>query len=362
MKKTVAIIISLVMLIAVAACSQTTNPSPASTPASSNTPPAAASTSAPDTESNITVVPMFWSGGSPTGFWSQIGTTILELVKEQVPHLQYTVVAGGGYANPIAVSNGDTNIGLTFLNTLNSVLKGHSPYDKSIPDHGAKLSAIARLDFAAAGHFAVTKAIADKYGLKTVGDLVEKKVPIRLNAGQSGSGDEFYTTRTLEAYGCTYDDIKSWGGQVTFADYDDAADRYVNGQCDAIGFCENIGLADTVELCSSRDTVFLSLDQDAADYMKDTYGYLYKVVPAGTYPGQDSDVLFAYDNPVIFVNSSVPEDLVYEITKVLLTSKDKLVMSHNDFKEFEPSEAWTDIPIELNPGAARAYKELGYIK
>ena len=319
-------------------------------------------TSQPTEKANESI-DLVWCAGSPGGFWSQLGTMFCEGFKDNISGVKYTVVPGGGAANPISVSKEQSNSGMALTTGLRAASKGESPYDKEFPDGIKNIFAIGRINVPSAGHFMVSKDIVDKYNLESVSDIFANKVPLKLNAGQRGSGDEAFSSRVLAAYNVTYKAIESWGGQLTFSDYGEAFDRYINGaQCNAIGFIENIGNAEVKELCSSRESVFLPLDKDVAEKLVLEFGYMVMDIPSNTYAGQTNPFTVVYEDAVVIVDDTISDNVVYQMTKVFLENKERWAETHAGISSFEPSVAGEGISISLAKGAERAYKELGYIK
>jgi TRAP-type uncharacterized transport system substrate-binding protein len=66
----------------------------------------------------------------------------------------------------------------------------------------------------------------------------------------------------------------------------------------------------------------------------------------------------------IIANKDVPDNIAYIVTKTIVENKDKLVQRHQAWKEFEPEEAWKpeNNAIPLHPGAAKYYRERGWLK
>ncbi|KAF5056300.1 hypothetical protein SDC9_132423 [bioreactor metagenome] len=65
----------------------------------------------------------------------------------------------------------------------------------------------------------------------------------------------------------------------------------------------------------------------------------------------------------IFVDESVPEDKVYEMTKVLWENIESLKGTHNAIKNIKIEDAVKNLAdIPLHDGAARYYKEAGVLK
>src|SRR5690606_13235551 len=63
---------------------------------------------------------------------------------------------------------------------------------------------------------------------------------------------------------------------------------------------------------------------------------------------------------VVFTHANVPDDLVYQMTKVLYESKDVMAKTFPSFNNFNPDDMVGEMaPSEYHPGASGFYKEVG---
>jgi TRAP transporter TAXI family solute receptor len=85
------------------------------------------------------------------------------------------------------------------------------------------------------------------------------------------------------------------------------------------------------------------------------------VIPASTYPGQDSDVnTIALANQLI-VKAEVDANVVHAITKSLFEHLDYLGRVDSLMADLELSDALTGMAMPLHPGALRYFREAGLI-
>ena len=304
-----------------------------------------------------------FASGSPGGNWAQIATMLSDQCQKNIPNFTYTTFPGGGATNPILVARGDANMGMTFLTNLSDIMGGKEQYHEEFPNGATNLRSLTKLGLTSWAYIVITGDIARKYNVSTFKDLIDNKAQMRMNVGQVGQGDEQFSRRLLGYYGLTYEDITSWGGQVTYSPNSDAIDRFVNGaQTNTLLFVERLGLAEVIELFASRECVLVPLDQDALDYLGSTYSYMVGTAPANTFKGQTEEIKMAYLEYCVFTNDTMPEEIAYGITKSILTGKEEFIKTNVAFEAFEPAIAYRDMAAPLHPGAERAFKELGYMK
>lgn len=83
------------------------------------------------------------------------------------------------------------------------------------------------------------------------------------------------------------------------------------------------------------------------------------VIPAGTYPGQDSDIRTISQPNFLAVRADVSEQDVYQITKTVYENLGFLRAIHKATSAMALDRAITGLPIPLHPGAVRYYREAG---
>jgi TRAP transporter TAXI family solute receptor len=83
------------------------------------------------------------------------------------------------------------------------------------------------------------------------------------------------------------------------------------------------------------------------------------VIPAGSYPGQDEDVVTIGQPNFLGTHADVPEEHVYLITKTIYENLPFLQAIHPATKAMAVEKAIAGLPVPLHPGAARYYREMG---
>lgn len=123
-----------------------------------------------------------------------------------------------------------------------------------------------------------------------------------------------------------------------------------------------IGIASVVEPTTVGTVKIISLPKEAIDAVRAKTPYFSEaVIKAGTYKGQDKDIVTLSSPNIIAVHEKLGDDLVYNMTRQLLTHKGDLQAVAAVMKAMQ-AESVDQIKIPLHPGAAKYYKELGLIK
>jgi TRAP transporter TAXI family solute receptor len=118
-----------------------------------------------------------------------------------------------------------------------------------------------------------------------------------------------------------------------------------------------------VDLATNRDIIILEIEDDyAARLMRDYPFYTQYPVPAGSYKGQDRDVMTLAVKATLIVSNKVSEDTVYQLTKNIFENKSLIEAAHAKGRELSASYAVEGISVPFHPGAARYFREVGALK
>ena len=189
-------------------------------------------------------------------------------------------------------------------------------------------------------------------GIKSVEDLRGKRVGV----GAANSGVEVNARMILAAYGITYDDI-----QPDYLAYGEAIDNMKNGQCDAVFVTSGLPNATVMELGVSYDMVVVPIDGEGREKLVTEYPYYAKsVIPAGTYNNtEDVEGVFVYN--ILLVRDDLSNEMVYDMLEGIFENISTIKASHNAAdKNIDISFGVSDIQLPLHPGAEEFWKDHGY--
>lgn len=144
-------------------------------------------------------------------------------------------------------------------------------------------------------------------------------------------------------------------GKVELAEVElsNAVAALKNGQIDGFVTAGSFPAPNVIEASASTDVKVLSLDADQVAATKRTR----LVIPAGTYKGQDDDIVTTSLPVVAFATTDMDEDTAYLLTKTYWEQKAKMA---------DTSAWWNGVDESLmanlgkvHAGAARYYDEVG---
>jgi len=209
-----------------------------------------------------------------------------------------------------------------------------------------------------------TKSFIKKYGVDTIEEVVEKKIPIRIGCSPKGSMDERVVEMMLEHLGVTYDDIKAWGGDIVHGGGSDLSAMVRDGKLDMMLDHTSVQSSTMTEIAMTCDVQFLQWGEDLLKYFE-TQGFERITMPAGSWKGQDKDIINAGTPDCIFVAEDMPDDVAYALAKGMCEKRDYLVDQYASISPFDPKNCWRPEKVggvPLHPGAERYFKEVGYMK
>ncbi len=295
-----------------------------------------------------------FSSGSPTGTWFPTAAAIADMTNALYEGQPISVVPGaGGVGNPKRVGTDQADIGFSYGPFLKLAIEGNNEmYKEAMPE----LRAIA----------AMTPnklhMVMDKDKLMDLAAIPKQKPKLRVGTGPVGSTELFSLGELFGYYGFTFDDVESWGGRVDRMNTGGRADAWKNRQLDIAQFFINNPAARVIELMSGRPSVLVNVPDPARDALGEKWGFLKFTIPANEYPGQTEPVETIGIPFVAFATTKMDAELVYDMTKKIAENKERMVAAHSAFKGWTPEEMFKGVGIDFHEGAARYYKERGWIK
>ena len=200
-------------------------------------------------------------------------------------------------------------------------------------------------------------AVKSDSGITSLSDIVEKRLAVDMVATTSVGGG--ITPAILNYYGLSEERVESLGGTFE-TDYEHGQDADV-----IIGFGSMVNAPEYrlwYEATQKLDLKFLELAPDLrAKLAKDLY-LEQESIPLGLFRGVDRPIpTVARTGTVIYGRTDMPDEFAYTLAKALDEHQDLLQWTHMNFS-YNWRTVWKAFDVPLHPGAARYYKERGYMK
>ncbi len=188
-------------------------------------------------------------------------------------------------------------------------------------------------------------------GIKNVTDFAGKTISI----GAPGSGTAFMAELVLKAIGVDMDSFT-----VRRLSFNESANALRDGTIDAGFWVVAPGTSSIMDLATTHKIAIVPFTAEQQKKVVEKYGfYAAWDLEGGVYRGVDAPVPTISVWNVIIVQKSLPDDLVYKLTKVLFENNAYMQQIHPFAKYSTPENAVGKTPIPLHPGAIRAIEEAG---
>ncbi|MDH3224787.1 MAG: TAXI family TRAP transporter solute-binding subunit, partial [Gemmatimonadota bacterium] len=290
-------------------------------------------------------------GASPGGAWSAIGEAVTDELRRGIPGSAFTLEPGQDGANAALVQSGRVEIGLVHSSIALAALQGTSPFEEKNPD----VRAITLLYADAPFHFVVDR----RAGMESFTQLREEGLPIRVSVNTRGSLMELATRTVLQEYGVSYERLQEQGGSVYYYPFTASYEAMHRGRLDAIGATVQVPSGHAIEASRNLDLDILPLDQDVIERVNERLGTDPDTIPEDAYGFLQHDVPTFAGRVILITSTHVPEDQIYEITRVLHDRLEAVRRAHRSLSALTPETMPEVGNVPLHPGALRFYRELG---
>ena len=149
---------------------------------------------------------------------------------------------------------------------------------------------------------------------------------------------------------------------VNYVGYSPSAEAFQNGTLDAINPAAGppVGAMTRLIAAVGDDVTILEFTEEQAQRADQGFDlYTLFTIDAGTYPGQEEDIVTIGQPNFLAVTADVDEDAVYQITKAIYENLDFLGNIHPATRAMSLDRALAGLPVPLHPGALRYYEEVG---
>ncbi len=195
----------------------------------------------------------------------------------------------------------------------------------------------------------------DGTGITTMADLKGKRV----STGSPGSATEVMAFRVIEAAGLDRDkDMRRERLGVA-----ESVNAIKDRKIDAFFWVGGLPTAAVTDLGATPGVKIKLVDHsDVVDKMNAKYGKLYvtDVIPARTYPGQDTENRIATVWNILVANANMPVETAYAIVKLVFDKKADLVAVHKEAENIDYKyQLSASSPIPWHPGALKYFADVG---
>ena len=298
---------------------------------------------------NDGVVSINFPTAATTGAVYPMGSAIANLWNNNVEGVRVSAQASnGGVDNLNMIADGEAQMGVAVTSIMNESYNGTGTFEGRPND---KLRVLAGLYYNPN-----QVVVTEESGIESLEDLKGSNFA----PGSAGGTSEVETRIHLTALGMNYpDDIKA-----QYVGFTEATDLMRNKQIDGAWIMAGTPTAAVTEILSTAGGRLVPMDASLIEKLKGEYPwYAEYTIPAGTYDGQDGDILTSAIKMTICTTSDLDEETAYQLTKTFWENVDTLAETSSVLSKCSVEEAVTDLAgLPIHPGAERYYKEIGVLE
>ena len=285
--------------------------------------------------------------GPTGGVYYPMGGGMANILTKYVPGLNATAEAtAGSIANLEFILTKKAEVALSMADASWDAYKGQEKFKgRPVPVRGLMVLYPNRFHI----------VTLDGLGINKVSDLKGRRV----STGPPRSGTEVKANRVLEAAGLNPDkDITR--ERLTVQESGNALkDRKI----DAFFWSGGIPTAAVTDLAASPGVKIKFIEHDdLVAVLNKKYGPLYMkdVIPAKSYPSQETDAKVSTIWNTLVTGADTPDEVAYNIVKTMFEKKDDMVRVHKESQNFDfKYQTNAAIVIPFHPGAVKYFREKG---
>ena len=338
MKRIIALFLAIIMASALCACSESPS-TPAANPGESNV-------TAPEAPASGEKIQYTLGTATTGGFTYIYGAAVAEVINKYCSDINVTAtITTGGTENMYNIMGGEMQMGIAGVNIVSNFYNG-SEAEKIEPQSNLRTLWASKSTCASV-------IVPANSSYQSLDDLLGKKISI---GNQGGSAYEAILL-ILHALGYSESDFN-----LQYLTMNESKDAMIMGNLDAFFTCTTDPHSAMTELFSSGSYRFLDWSDEELAKIKEGIPYMARSVrPAGTYNGQEKDLISLGSPYIIVVTEDFPEETAYEIAKCLDEHYDELVDIASSCEESTLEHTVETVYIPLHSGVEKYAKEKGLL-
>ncbi len=280
--------------------------------------------------------------GGTGGVYYPYGGGLAKVLNDSLPNIRATAeVTAASVDNLKFIRDGKADVAFALADTVADAAAGRGAFEgRSVPVAGLAVL------YSNYTHLVTLQSS----GISTVAGLRGRRV----STGSPGSGTEVLAFRVLRAAGLNPDtDVTRQGLGAS-----ESADSLKDGKIDAFFWSGGLPTAAVQDLSHSQGiSIRLLPTAELVEALRAAHGPLYfpLVIPPATYPDVSTAVDVVGVANILVVNKAMPEQLAYDITRVLFEKQPELAQIHPEARNLSLATAQKGSPVAFHPGALRYF-------
>ena len=269
----------------------------------------------------------------------------------------------GGFDAITAVAEGEFS--LAWVNPsvqLTMAYRGKGPFPKRLP---------VRTIAVFPSYDVMGFAVHESTGITSISQIKKERFPLKVSirrmdkAARKEDSTMFTVAEVLRAAGFTLEDIRRWGGEIHLASRPSDPARRADIESGRVNAIFDEGIKSWARTALENGFRFLPVEGSILKHMA-SLGYRPTHMPKSRFQGMAADVqTLDFSGWPMIVRAEMPDDVAYALCETIDKRKD--MMPTDNYKPLDiaqlcanDEESPYDVP--LHPGAARFYRERGYLK
>jgi len=294
-------------------------------------------------DTRITVATGPWGG-----VYFVVGTALAHFLSTHIHGTTAIAETVTGSAHGLElVHRGEATIALVSLDAAHFGVRGQREFNRKYDNVGFVMAAMD------AGQSLVT--LRDS-GVKTFADVKELRVAANTESSKA------LLEAALKVYGVSVKDFR-----LALMNYTEQLNRLREGTLDVGFIAVSPYNREVAEFASGQPIRILGFDAAHAKTFEQQPFWTAVRIRAGTYPGQDADLLVPGVHTTLLAHKQADPALIYQITKTIVERRRDFENLHPGGREFtaEKTRSFIDhhlVPVAFHPGAERYWREKGILK
>jgi TRAP transporter TAXI family solute receptor len=303
------------------------------------------------------------TGATPTGYPRVMIEGLNAIVRDAYPDSAVSLKPNSPGGGVLAIAEKEADFTGTATGTEIKLAElGQKPFDAPLK---GKFSYVMQLYDNQFIHFLMTKEWSDANGIKSFEDIAKKKPKMRLAINRP---DNPQTTiggpyEMMKAFGFTYDDVKKWGGSYVLGNSSTGLAAMKDGKADVFMNARSLGDSLIKDLNSTRPLLWIDGNPAKVETAAKVFSNRMDMVPKGTYPFMAKDYPTIRMSVAMLSGNHVSDETVYKYVKAIAEHETNVRKIGGSVSEFKADHMATNPSgLPFHPGAARYYKERGWLK
>lgn len=296
------------------------------------------------------------AGYSSRGMVSVLGEGQAVVVRNAYPGSNVVYEPGNPAGSFVAVVNGEREFALETIIEMKKAMAGEAPFPESYEGKFWLVTALSPDRTLA--HVYGRKAFLEENGIKSLADIKEKEIAVRLGINQPGNlWVRGHVDAILAQYDLTKEDIEKFGGTLIEERTGATIGLMRDGRADIEITGGFVPVGALIELNNTTPISFLEITQEEAAGASEAMGITTGVIPADAYDFLDKDMPVPTSTHYIIAGPAATDEQVFKLAKALDTELAAYQAMHPALSDVTNEQIVPNVPgIPLHP-AAKAYYE-----